>query len=50
MRSNRVTSKVKKEFEALNTEYEEHKTKARESQVKLKKELQTAVNQLNERR
>ncbi len=50
MRSNRVTSKVKKEFEALNAEYEEHKTKARETQVKLKRELQTAVNQLNERR
>lgn len=50
MRSNSVTSKTRREFEALQAEFEEHKTKARETQVKLKRELQTAVNQLNERR
>ncbi|SNT12305.1 hypothetical protein SAMN05421640_2379 [Ekhidna lutea] len=50
MRSNSVTSKTKREFGALQAEFEAHKTKARETQVKLKRELQTAVNQLNERR
>ncbi|WP_370089476.1 hypothetical protein [Ekhidna sp.] len=50
IRSNKVTSKTKREFETLQAEYEEHKNKAREKQVKLKRELQTAVNQLNERR
>lgn len=50
IRSNSVTSKTRREYETLNAEYEEHKTIAREKQVKLKRELQTAVNQLNERR
>ncbi|WP_436515524.1 hypothetical protein [Ekhidna sp. To15] len=50
MRSNRVTTRVKKEYDTLNAEFEEHKGKAREVQAKLKRELQTAVNQLNERR
>ena len=50
IRSNSVTSRTRREFEALTAELEEHKTKARETQVKLKRELQTAVNQLNEHR
>ncbi|MEQ9467523.1 MAG: hypothetical protein RLN88_08930 [Ekhidna sp.] len=50
IRSNSVTSKTRREYETLNAEYEEHKTHARETQVKLKRELQTAINQLNERR
>ena len=50
LRSNRITSKVKREYETLDKEFEEHKTNAREKQVKLKRDLQTAVNQLNERR
>ncbi|MEQ9022021.1 MAG: hypothetical protein RLN82_04575, partial [Pseudomonadales bacterium] len=50
IRSNSVTKRAKREFDSLQAEYEEHKTKARETQVKLKRELQTAVNQLNERR
>lgn len=50
IRSNSVTSKTRREYETLNAEYEEHKTNAREKQVKLKRELQTAINQLNERR
>ncbi|MEO9870028.1 hypothetical protein [Ekhidna sp.] len=50
LRSNTVTSKVKKEHEILLAEFEDHKTKAREKQVKLKRDLQTAVNQLSERR
>ncbi|WP_424963569.1 hypothetical protein [Ekhidna sp.] len=50
IRSNSVTTRTRREHEALQAEFEEHKTKARETQVKLKRELQTAVNQLNERR
>lgn len=47
---NKVTSRTKREIESLNAEFEDHKAKARETQVKLKRELQTAVNTLNERR
>lgn len=50
MRSNSVTTRTRREHEALQAEFEEHKTKAREQQVKLKRELQTAINKLNERR
>lgn len=50
MRSNRVTTRVKKEHEELIAEFDTHKDKARETQVKLKRELQTAINNLNERR
>ncbi|WP_421764594.1 hypothetical protein [Ekhidna sp.] len=50
IRSNSVTTKTRREFETLQAEYEEHKSKSRETQVKLKRELQTAVNQLSERR
>lgn len=50
MRSNRVTVRVKNEYDTLNDEFEEQKNKARESQAKLKRELQTALNALNERR
>jgi len=49
-RSNRATAKYKKEYEVLNAEYETHKTKSREKQVKLKRELQTAVNTLEEKK
>jgi len=48
IKGNRVTTRSKKELEELQVEFEEHKNKARESQVKLKRELQTAVNKLEE--
>lgn len=50
LRSNKQTTKFKREVESLTTELENHKDKAREQQMKLKRELQTAMNQLNERR
>ena len=50
LRSNSVTSSAKRELEALSTEFEEHRHRSREKQVKLKRDLQTAVNKLNERR
>ncbi len=49
-RSNRVTSRVKKDHDELLAEFDAHKDKAREAQVKLKRELQTALNTINERR
>ena len=49
-RSNRVTSRVKKDHDELIAEFDAHKDKAREAQVKLKRELQTALNTINERR
>ena len=50
LRSNKVTTRVKAEFETLESEFEKHKNGAREKQAKLKRELQTAINQLGERR
>ncbi|WP_109832132.1 hypothetical protein [Reichenbachiella versicolor] len=50
MRSNVVTKKVQKAYNSLETEYAEHRDRARESQVKLKRELQTALNTLHENR
>ncbi|MFY0606598.1 MAG: hypothetical protein JXR10_07780 [Cyclobacteriaceae bacterium] len=48
MNSNTVTVRVKKESEKLRKEFDEHRDKARETQVRLKRELQTAVNSLDE--
>lgn len=50
LRSNMQTTKFKRELDRLTTELENHKDKAREQQMKLKRELQTAMNSLNERR
>ena len=48
LNSNRVTSRSKKELETLQLAYEEHKNQSREKQVKLKRELQTAINTIDE--
>jgi len=48
MKSNRVTSRSRKELGALEQEFEDHKNKARETQVKLKRELQTSINKMEE--
>ncbi|MFK7952664.1 MAG: hypothetical protein AB8B73_07430 [Ekhidna sp.] len=50
LRSNKLTTRFKKDLVSLTSEFDDHKDKARESQMKLKRELQTAMNQLNERR
>lgn len=50
MRSNSVTKKVQKAYSSLENEYTEHKNRSRESQVKLKRELQTALNTLHDNR
>jgi len=46
--SNIVTVKTKREFKQLQGEYEEHKKKAQEKQIKLKRELQTQRNLIEE--
>lgn len=48
--SNKTTTKAKKESEGLRAELEDFKDKARETQVRLKRELQTAVNSIEEMR
>ena len=50
LRSNMVTRKVQKAYSSLESEYAEHRDRSRESQVKLKRELQTALNTLHENR
>ena len=45
-RSNKLTIRHKKDFDELEAEFEKHRNSAREKQVKLKRELQTAVNKL----
>ena len=47
-KSNRVTSRAKKELDTLQLAYDEHKNQSREKQVKLKRELQTALNTIEE--
>ena len=49
-RSNVVTTKTRKQIGELEGEFERHRTKARETQIKLKRELQTALNKLSEQR
>ncbi len=48
MNSNAVTSRFKKESEKLRKEFDDHRDKSREAQVRLKRELQTAVNSIDE--
>jgi len=48
IRSNKITSKTKKEYKALEVEYEEHKKKSHEKQIKMGRELQTERNRVEE--
>lgn len=47
-KSNKLTRKAKKDFETLQTEYDNYKKKARDKELKLKRELQTAINTIDE--
>lgn len=47
-RSNKITAKSKKEYESLKTEFEEHKKKSHERQIKMGRELQTERNKVEE--
>lgn len=48
MRSNAITSKSIKDFKALEVEYEDHKKKSYENQLKIGRELQTERNEIEE--
>jgi len=48
MRSNKVTGKIRKEIKELELEYEEHKKKSHEKQIKMGRELQTERNLVEE--
>ncbi len=48
-RSNKITVAHRREVEELQNAYDTHRNTARETQVKLKRELQTAINKLEER-
>lgn len=49
-RSNVVTIQTRKTFKDLEREFNVHKERAREMQIRLKRELQTALNKLSEQR
>ncbi|MEP4532998.1 MAG: hypothetical protein ABJ004_07925 [Cyclobacteriaceae bacterium] len=49
LRSNRITKQAIKEREQVKDQLENQRTQSREKEVKLKRELQTALNKLNER-
>ncbi|MEQ8472382.1 MAG: hypothetical protein RIC35_14410 [Marinoscillum sp.] len=48
LRSNGLTSRYKKDLEILRKDYDAHRDKSREAQVRLKRDLQTAVNTIEE--
>lgn len=49
LRSNRITKQAIKEREQVKDQLENQRTQSREKEVKLKRELQTALNKLNEK-
>ena len=48
IRSKKITSKTKKDYKTLEVEYEEHKKKSHEKQIKMGRELQTERNNVEE--
>jgi hypothetical protein len=46
--ANRVTRSIRKDFSALQEEFEEHKKRTRERETKLKRDLQTEINLVEE--
>jgi len=46
--ANRVTRTTKKEFDSLHEEFEDHKKRSREKETKLKRDLQTEINRVEE--
>ena len=47
-RSNKITVKTKKEYQTLNLEFEDHKKKSYDKQLKIGRELQTERNLIEE--
>ena len=46
--ANRVTKNTRKEYAQLQEEFEDHKKRTREKETKLKRDLQTEINQVEE--
>jgi peptidoglycan hydrolase CwlO-like protein len=46
--ANRITQTTRSEFSELSAEFEEHKQRTREKETKLKRELQTEINKVEE--
>ncbi|MCH2215601.1 MAG: hypothetical protein MK086_10550 [Flavobacteriales bacterium] len=46
--ANRITKTTRSEFNQLNDEFEEHKKRTRDKETKLKRELQTEINRVEE--
>ena len=50
MRNNSITTETRRAFKSLESQFDEHREMTRETQAKLKRELQTALNTLSEQR
>jgi len=46
--ANKVTSETRKEFNSLQAEFEAHRQRARENETKIKRDLQTEINRVEE--
>src|SRR5690606_27557662 len=46
--ANKITIKAKNEYNSLDEEFETHKKRARETESKIKRELQTEINTVQE--
>jgi len=47
-KANRVTTETRKEFSSLQSEFETHRQRARENETKIKRDLQTEINRVEE--
>jgi septal ring factor EnvC (AmiA/AmiB activator) len=46
--ANKVTVQTRKEYQSLQNEFEEHRQRTRENETKLKRDLQTEINRVEE--
>ncbi len=47
-KANKVTTETRKEFSTLQAEFEAHRQRARENETKIKRDLQTEINRVEE--
>jgi septal ring factor EnvC (AmiA/AmiB activator) len=46
--ANKITLQTRKEYASLQSEFEGHRQRARETETKLKRDLQTEINRIEE--
>jgi peptidoglycan hydrolase CwlO-like protein len=46
--ANRITQQTRKEYQTLQSEFDEHRQRTRENETKLKRDLQTEINRVEE--